>query len=321
MCSNSKKQCTLTTIKILGILLITNLLLTVLGIEYSPLYWIANFTYDSLPLVQGTELVNSNIEKWGIRGQIGDIMSGHFSALAVLAVAYSIILQVEANQKMTESIEKQKEALKHTEETILQQKLSIEKQTEANLEQAKSTLQQAQAIELQAKSIEQQNEALKVQSETLKAQIEELTESRKESEKQTEEFFIQNLNTKLDRYYKLVDFNLDLIMGETIDVKMKIINILDKDSKDYNEKDANSQIRISYKVFIILEHIYKEIKSLESNPHYKMFLNEFRIKIHTNFFIETLCINSSKEQKETYSFLKEYDYHFAFKQKTTEADS
>lgn len=225
MCSNSKKQCTLTTIKILGILLITNLLLTVLGIEYSPLYWIANFTYDSLPLVQGTELVNSNIEKWGIRGQIGDIMSGHFSALAVLAVAYSIILQVEANQKMTESIEKQKEALKHTEETILQQKLSIEKQTEANLEQAKSTLQQAQAIELQAKSIEQQNEALKVQSETLKAQIEELTESRKESEKQTEEFFIQNLNTKLDRYYKLVDFNLDLIMGETIDVKMKIINI------------------------------------------------------------------------------------------------
>jgi len=301
MCSNSKKQCTLTTIKILGILLITNLLLTVLGIEYSPLYWIANFTYDSLPLVQGTELVNSNIEKWGIRGQIGDIMSGHFSALAVLAVAYSIILQVEANQKMTESIEKQKEALKHTEETILQQKLSIEKQTEANLEQAKSTLQQAQAIELQAKSIEQQNEALKVQSETLKAQIEELTESRKESEKQTEEFFIQNLNTKLDRYYKLLDFNLDLIMGDTIDDKMNTVEKIQSGSNEY--------IMLSYKVFVLLEHIYKEIKTLEStNPNYQMFQNEFKIKIQTNFFIEILCIHSTEEHKNKYTFLKEYDY-------------
>ena len=256
------------------LLIIFNLLWTVINLESSPLIQLSN------------KILTCDTDEWALRGQIGDIMSGHFSALAFLAVALSIIFQYEANKQMRESIKKQEKA-----------------------------------IELQANSIEQQNKALEVQSKALEAQMEELKASREESKKQTEEFFIQNLNTKLDRYYKLVDFNLDLIMGETIDVKMKIINILDKDSKDYNEKDANSQIRISYKVFIILEHIYKEIKSLESNPHYKMFLNEFRIKIHTNFFIETLCINSSKEQKETYSFLKEYDYHFAFKQKTTEADS
>ena len=304
MCLKNKKDCAITTIKILGILLLINLLLTVLGIEYAPLYWISNFTYDSLPLVQGTELTNSNIEKWGIKGQIGDIMSGHFSALAVLAVAYSITLQVEANQKMAEAIEKQKEALKQTQETIFQQKISIEKQTEANLEQAKSTLQQAKAIELQAKSIEQQNEALKVQSETLKAQIEELTESRKESEKQTEEFYIQNLNTKLDRYYKLLDFNLDLIMGDTIDDKLKTTQRINVNPED--------NMLLGYKVFVLLEHIYTEIKTLENtNINYKVFLNEFKIKIQTNYFIEILCINASDIHKKNYSFLKEYDYYFA----------
>lgn len=276
MCLKNKKDCAITTIKILGILLLINLLLTVLGIEYAPLYWISNFTYDSLPLVQGTELTNSNIEKWGIKGQIGDIMSGHFSALAVLAVAYSITLQVEANQKMAEAIEKQKEALKQTQETIFQQKISIEKQTEANLEQAKSTLQQAKAIELQAKSIEQQNEALKVQSETLKAQIEELTESRKESEKQTEEFYIQNMNVTLDRYYnflsdKLSEFNSNTIFYYTESVK--------RNNSTHNEyKQPLDEITNT------LELIFLEIKDSRNNSlkAYNIFIKEFKLRINSS---------------------------------------
>ncbi|MCT7501400.1 hypothetical protein N5S92_05315 [Aliarcobacter cryaerophilus] len=284
MCSNSKKQCTLTTIKIFGVLLIINLLLTVLGIEYAPLYWISNFTYDSLPLVQGTELTNSNIEKWGIRGQIGDIMSGHFSALAVLAVAYSITLQVEANQKMAEAIEKQKEALKQTQETIFQQKISIEKQTEANLEQAKSTLQQAKAIELQAKSIEQQNEALKVQSETLKAQIEELIESRKESEKQTEEFYIQNMNVTLDRYY---NFLSDKITKLDIHIPYYYQEAI-KYSSD-NDKGRNDFIYSEYKkpldeITNTLQLIFLEIKDSRNNSlkAYNIFIKEFKLRINSS---------------------------------------
>lgn len=292
MCLRNKKDCAITTIKILGILLLSNLLLTVLGIEYAPLYWIANFTYDSLPLVQGTELTNSNIEKWGIRGQIGDIMSGHFSALAVLAVAYSITLQVEANKKMTESIEKQEEALRHTEETILQQKLSIEKQTEANIEQAKNTLQQAKAIELQAKSIEQQNEALKVQSETLKAQIEELTASREESERQTEEFFIQNMNVRLDRYYKLLDESIKPILNEDY-LKFIILN----SNKDYQSLDEKYKITLSNgklkiaKIIYVVELINDAIDSIENDNTKEIFYNEFFMKLFTSAQLHKLYGN------------------------------
>ncbi|MCT7626787.1 hypothetical protein ACOTVQ_09645 [Aliarcobacter butzleri] len=298
MCLNNKKHCAITTIKILGILLLTNLLLTVLGVEYAPLYWISNFTYDSLPLVQGAELTNSNIEKWGIRGQIGDIMSGHFSALAVLAVAYSITLQVEANQKMAEAIEKQEEALKQTQETILQQRISIEKQTEANLEQAKSTLQQAKAIELQnkstlqqaeaiklqAQSIEQQNEALKVQSETLKAQIKELIESRKESEKQTEEFYIQNMNVTLDRYYTFLNDKIS-----TMDINLPSIYIGKKQRyKYYNASEINAIVKDEKQrleeITNTLMSIFLAIKDSENNSHkaYTMFMKELKLRINSS---------------------------------------
>lgn len=282
MCLNNKKHCAITTIKILGILLLTNLLLTVLGVEYAPLYWISNFTYDSLPLEQATELTNSNIEKWALRGQIGDIMSGHFSALAVLAVAYSITLQVEANQKMAEAIEKQKEALKQTQETIFQQKISIEKQTEANLEQAKSTLQQAKAIELQAKSIEQQNEALKVQSETLKAQIEELTESRKESEKQTEEFYIQNMNVTLDRYYKFLYEELSKIHVSSPEEYKRYKNTV-VSSENIKVAKIKIQKRIQ-KISNILASIFVVIKDSEytSNKAYHMFTEELMLRLNSS---------------------------------------
>lgn len=49
-------------------------------------------------------------------------MSGHFSALAFLAVALSIVYQIEANKQMRESIEKQENALKQNEIAIQQTK-------------------------------------------------------------------------------------------------------------------------------------------------------------------------------------------------------
>lgn len=257
------------------------------------------FSLDSAPLIKwSNEILTSETDKWALRGQIGDIMSGHFSALAFLAVALSIIFQYEANKQMRESIEKQETAIQQT-------KKSIEQQTEANLEQAKSTLQQAQAIELQAKSIEQQNEALKVQSETLKAQIEELTESRKESEKQTEEFFIQNMNVKLDRYYslltKLILDSSENIATLYINKETDISNLLRTyqsgsitELKQMGREDLikiinkHSELLESHrhKISSILQTtklIYEEISNLKNkyNSAYIQFLNELALRIQS----------------------------------------
>ncbi|MDD2791500.1 MAG: hypothetical protein PHU40_12670 [Sulfurimonas sp.] len=106
-------------------------------------------------------------QQWAIRGQMGDILSGHFSALAFLAVALSVFLQNEANRQM---------------------KLAFV----------------------------QQSEALVLQSKSLEAQIEELQQSRKESERQTEEFFIANMNVKLDRYYKMFDNQVERIVSTNV---------------------------------------------------------------------------------------------------------
>lgn len=284
MCKNTNFECIKTTIKIFIFILLLNLLATVLGIEYSPFYWLSNFTYDSLPFVQNDVITNSITDKWAIRGQIGDIMSGHFSALAFLAVALSIVYQIEANKQMRESIEKQENALKQNEIAIQQTKKSIEQQTQANIEQAKSTLQQAKAIELQAKSISQQNEALKLQSISLEAQIKELQESRIESSKQTEEFFIQNMNVKLDRYYKLLEYHLNKIdhklLNDYNNLTEKVLTLNKNDTK-YNiciEILRRHSTKFD-NVLLFLDFIYEEINAMEDiyPQAYLVFIKEFEL--------------------------------------------
>ena len=132
-------------------LLFINLVWTVVYVDTAPLYWLSSLSSTLVNTETNTTVATQVIDQWAIRGQIGDIMSGHFSALAFLAVALSIIYQSEANEQMRESIDKQEEALI------------------------------------------QQGVALGVQSDSLKAQIKELQESRVESSKQTEEFFINNM--------------------------------------------------------------------------------------------------------------------------------
>lgn len=292
MCKNTNFECIKTTIKIFIFILLLNLLATVLGIEYSPFYWLSNFTYDSLPLVQNDIMTNSVTDKWAIRGQIGDIMSGHFSALAFLAVALSIVYQIEANKQMRESIEKQENALKQNEIAIQQTKKSIEQQTQANLEQAKSTLQQAKAIELQAKSISQQNEALKLQSISLEAQIKELQEARVESSKQTEEFFIQNMNVKLDRYYKLLEDTISKIRYRPKWYYDTCITI-EKDSeikKFYKQNELDEINNYFRKTINIIDFIYTEILNTKnkSETAYTIFNEELKIRLNSNSLFNEL---------------------------------
>ncbi|MFY4768330.1 hypothetical protein ACOTV5_06825 [Aliarcobacter butzleri] len=292
MCKNTNFECIKTTIKIFIFILLLNLLASVLGIEYSPFYWLSNFTYDSLPLVQNDVITNSITDKWAIRGQIGDIMSGHFSALAFLAVALSIVYQIEANKQMRESIEKQENALKQNEIAIQQTKKSIEQQTQANLEQAKSTLQQAKAIELQAKSISQQNEALKLQSISLEAQIKELQEARIESSKQTEEFFIQNMNVKLDRYYKLLEDSISEIKDTPKWYHDTRIAIKEKPSLAYSYSSINfNEIKENFdKIAKITDFIYTEILNTKakSEPAYTIFNEELKIRLNSNSLFSEL---------------------------------
>lgn len=291
MCKNTNFECIKTTIKIFIFILLLNLLATVLGIEYSPFYWLSNFSYESLPLVQNDVITNSVTDKWAIRGQIGDIMSGHFSALAFLAVALSIVYQIEANKQMRESIEKQENALKQNEIAIQQTKKSIEQQTLGNLEQAKSTLQQAKAIELQAESILQQNEALKLQSISLEAQIKELQEARIESSKQTEEFFINNMNIKLDRYYKILDKNLEIVNDKLLKEYTRTLEVLKQHPNDTIWLDKRMEESNTIQMLILtLNFIYIEISNLKDKYplSYNTYIEELRIRLNTNMVIYTI---------------------------------
>lgn len=257
MCKNTNFECIKTTIKIFIFILLLNLLATVLGIEYSPFYWLSNFTYDSLPLVQNDVITNSVADKWAIRGQIGDIMSGHFSALAFLAVALSIVYQIEANKQMRESIEKQENAIK-----------------------------------LQAKSISQQSEALKLQSISLEAQIKELQEARVENSKQTEEFFIQNMNVKLDRYYKLLE---DTISKSRDRPKWYYDTCLaiEKDpviKKLYKQNELNEVKNYFHKTINIIDFIYSEILNTKnkSETAYTIFNEELKIRLNSDSLFSEL---------------------------------
>lgn len=213
-------------------------------------------------------------QQWAMRGQMGDILSGHFSALAFLAVALSVFLQNEANRQM---------------------KLSLV----------------------------QQSKALEVQSESLKAQIEELQQSRKESERQTEEFFIANMNVKLDRYYKMLDYEI-----EKIEKTELIKNYVDnKALLEMNEGEGNlyshllvvnnnaksefEESSLQIKLFLmIIAHIYTEIENLkEDYPNaYQNFMDELKVKtLSTNVINElnTHLDDASKQNCTIFKFFQE----------------
>lgn len=137
-----------------------------------------------------------------------------------------------------------------------------------------------ESIDKQEEALVQQGEALKVQSDSLKAQIEELQQSREESSKQTEEFFIQNMNVKLDRYYKLLD--------EKRKDAEKVINLLSTGDVHFHpsqEGTVNSYLNV-------LEFLYEEILVIkETYPHaFKVFIGEFAFRIQNDKYIRGLYL-------------------------------
>ncbi|MBV5279515.1 MAG: hypothetical protein J0647_10945 [Campylobacteraceae bacterium] len=256
-------------------LLFINLVWTVIDLNSSPMY----LTSLAKDINTSVSIVGVQ-DSWALRGQIGDILSGHFSALAFLAVAFSTLLQNQANQKMQISIEKQDKAL-----------------------------------EQQDKSLQQQSKALEVQSESLKAQIEELQQSRKESERQTEEFFISNINVKLDRYYKILDEKLGHISINKIHKMLEIKETIkvtkagvEKGSPLSNDERHMMVIELYIWDFIhTLDFIYAEILLLQ-NTHkrgYELFIQELKLRLKHNYTIDVLY-NSSywKDKCKAFSLLK-----------------
>lgn len=151
-------------------------------------------------------------EQWAIRGQMGDILSGHFSALAFLAVALSVYIQNQANRQMKKSIEQQ--------DVIIQN--------------------------------------------------------------QTKEFFISDMNVKLDRYYKLLDGYIDDV------VSSNAINNYEDVKKAYNT-GGHPDINRNKMTAVILTHnmIYKEINKLKAiYPEvYQGFIDEFHLKSANSYIL------------------------------------
>lgn len=198
----------------LGVILLTNLIWTTWSYDYSPLYMISSITNNSEP-------------SWAIRGEIGDMLSGHFSALAFLAVAYSIILQNEANKQMRESI--------------------------------------------------------KLQSDEIKLATEEST-------KQTEEFFINNMNVKLDRYYKLLEEKVDKLDNNFMDEyseEMAKIHLTKHSSTigQYNIDERQFHYKTATNIYEIINHIYRELEFIKTDyiEAYRVMIDELYLRIVTDY--------------------------------------
>ena len=115
--------------KVIIFLILLNLLLTI----FSP-----NFSLINLLSLESNLVIkeNSTSEFWAMRGQIGDLIAGHFTALAFIGILINIT-------QMRRSLDKQDEAIK------IQQKEMQNQQDEMRAT--------TKSLELQAKLIEKQN--------------------------------------------------------------------------------------------------------------------------------------------------------------------
>lgn len=115
--------------------------------------------------------VSTDPEKaWAFRGQVGDILAGHFTAITMLFVVYSLLLQRKSVEQMGESI-----------------------------------TQQSEAINQQSTAIQQQSEALANQQEEIKLQTKALTAQIKEMEIQNIEFAVSNAQTRFKEHFLKLD--------------------------------------------------------------------------------------------------------------------
>ncbi|WP_345972801.1 FlxA-like family protein [Sulfurimonas diazotrophicus] len=122
--------------------LIILLLAMAFGVNLIIVLWCPK-VYVSLGLAT-SNILNDN-DVWAFRGQIGDVLAGHFTAISMLFVLWGLLQQQESIKQMNTSIEKQTEALTNQQEEIRLQNESL---------QAQVSEMQAQKEEMKQQKIE-----------------------------------------------------------------------------------------------------------------------------------------------------------------------
>ena len=152
-----KKDYDFTTIyKIIFVVISANLFLTILNPAYSLLNLLS---FDTIPhqsifeSLDNPQQVSSSSDYWSIRGQIGDVLSGHFTALAFIGLLASLQLQRKSMLQMQESINQNVESITLQNKAIIQQ-------TKALKRQKKEFKQQTQEIENQTTQLSNQHKEM-----------------------------------------------------------------------------------------------------------------------------------------------------------------
>jgi len=161
------------------------------------------------------ELSQKEMDIWAVRGQIGDILAGHFSALAFIGIAISLYLQNNSNKQMQESIRIQRE-----------------------------------------------------------------------------EAFISNMNIRLDRYYKILDENLEIVTSTFFDDYINAKSTIEKWKNRTPSADIKTKIRRKVilikinepqikNIIMILNLIYDEIGILQKDydTSYKRYRQELKLRL------------------------------------------
>ena len=228
--------------KTIAILIFSNLLLSILSPEYSLLNLLSFDTIDKTKL---------ETDLWSIRGQIGDILSGHFTALAFIGLLFS-----------------------------------LDKQSKSIIQMQKSINQNSNTMLLQNKSIKQQSEALSLQIEEFKQQTIVFENQAEELSNQRKEMEVSKLYRQFEFYYsQLEDLKKNTIYYKK-DEKHKNFNNLISDMKSHencfiNENDLS--IILDYYNFIhteIKNIQYKDIKN-DLNKYFNLYkkpIDEYHIK-------------------------------------------
>lgn len=127
--------------KILISLIISNLIITIL----TPMFSLLNIlTIDDI------HINLSASDYWAIRGQMGDMLAGHFTALAFVGLLISI-------QQMQQSIQKQDEALRKQDKVIQIQRKEMRLQRNEMKLQRGEMVKANKITDLQIRLIEKQN--------------------------------------------------------------------------------------------------------------------------------------------------------------------
>ena len=157
------------------------------------------------------DILDSQEKTWAFRGQVGDILAGHFTAISMLFIVFSLLLQHKSVEQMGESI-----------------------------------TQQSEAINQQSTAIQQQSEALINQQKEIKLQTDALTAQIKEMEAQKKEFETSNIQNRYNEYFRRLSSAIESMEHDGIVKPYYEDGIWDKAITDKNnfEKYKNDIERV-----------------------------------------------------------------------------